>query len=90
MIPLPVISCDGCGVCCSKNIGTPPFEPGEEPPDLPTEAVALIRRDRLWDLSGPCSWWDAETKRCRFYEHRPRSCQEYEVGGPDCRKKRGE
>lgn len=32
-----------------------------------------------------CCWIDQETKRCRFYDHRPDICREFEVGSEGCR-----
>ena len=32
----------------------------------------------------PCVWLDLKTKRCRFYEHRPIACLDFEVGEPAC------
>jgi Fe-S-cluster containining protein len=40
----------------------------------------------------PCLWFDPEARRCRFYEHRPEVCRDFEVGSEDClghRKARG-
>lgn len=31
-----------------------------------------------------CCWLDAETLRCRWYEHRPSICREFEVGNRHC------
>src|SRR4051794_39788026 len=98
---LPVIeSCDACGACC-QVVSQPPFYrvfngPGEdawerlrwERPDLLAEFLAddEARRTRGGPSYGtPCSWYDAETGRCRHYDHRPRACRAFEVGGVDCR-----
>jgi Fe-S-cluster containining protein len=84
MHPLPVISCDGCGVCCS-HIGNPPFM-GFEVYDLPEDL-----RDEMLRVSAareemalPCLWLDQTTKKCSHYEHRPSVCRDYEMGGPAC------
>lgn len=34
----------------------------------------------------PCLWYDTETKKCQFYEHRPSICREFEVGSETCLK----
>lgn len=44
--------------------------------------------DDDWRDGEPCIWLDAETKRCRHYEHRPSVCREFPVGGDDCREAR--
>jgi Fe-S-cluster containining protein len=80
---LPVISCEGCGACCSKQ-GTPPM--------LIEEYLALPKHLQWnrnkhasrYDYSLPCLWYDANLKRCSNYEHRGLVCREFEVGGPDC------
>lgn len=89
MTPLPVISCDSCGKCCSMQ-GTPPMLP-DEFDALPT-ALKWDRRanaDR-YDLNLPCLWFDVATKRCRHYDHRPIVCREFETGGEDCLRFRDE
>jgi Fe-S-cluster containining protein len=97
---LPVIdSCEGCGACC-RVVTRPPFrrvfgEPGEdtwerlrwERPDLLAELLADERAARARggpSFGTPCLWYDAETARCRHYEHRPRACRAFEMGGVDC------
>ena len=37
------------------------------------------------DYGSPCLWFDAGSGRCRHYEYRPRACDEFELGGRDCR-----
>ncbi len=98
---LPVIgSCDDCGACC-QVVTLPPYyrvfdEGGEEAwerlrwerPDLLAEFLAAYkaRRSGGSPLYGdPCLWFDPLTGRCRHYDHRPRACREFEVGGEDCR-----
>ncbi|HEV3162449.1 MAG TPA: YkgJ family cysteine cluster protein [Isosphaeraceae bacterium] len=98
---LPIIeSCDGCGACCLV-VTRPPFyrvfdEGGEdawerlrwERPDLLAELLADDQKRRAAGGSfygTPCSWFDAETGRCRHYEYRPRACREFEVSSEDCR-----
>lgn len=38
----------------------------------------------------PCSWFDAETKRCKWHEFRPDICMGYPVGGESCLSQRME
>jgi Fe-S-cluster containining protein len=99
--PLAVLeSCDGCGACC-RVVTLPPFRrpfgaPGEERwerlgrerPDLAAELLTDDRARRARgapDYGTPCTWFDADTLRCRHYEYRPRACHEFAVGGVDCR-----
>lgn len=37
-----------------------------------------------YDQGLPCLWYDAETRQCKHYEHRPEVCREFEMGGDDC------
>ena len=98
---LPILeSCDGCSACC-RVVTLPPFrrifgEAGEEAwerlrwdrPDLRRE---FLEAERLRKAGGepsfgsPCLWLDLELGRCRHYDHRPRACREFDVGGVDCR-----
>jgi Fe-S-cluster containining protein len=32
----------------------------------------------------PCLWLDLATKRCRHYEHRPKLCRDFALGGEEC------
>jgi Fe-S-cluster containining protein len=36
------------------------------------------------ELGLPCVWYDAESKQCRHYEHRPDICRTFPVGGEGC------
>src|SRR5579864_5548633 len=98
---LPIIdSCDGCGACC-RVVTLPPFyrvfeEFWEgaferlkwERPDLMAEYLAdneALRASRGPFFGTPCTWLDTETGRCRHYDLRPFACQQFEVGGEDCR-----
>ena len=98
---LPVIeSCEGCGACC-RVVTAPPFVrdfdgDGEEAwerlrrerPDLLAALLAEARArraDHAPDYGTPCTWYDADTRRCRHYDHRPRACRAFEVGSVDCR-----
>ena len=98
--PLTIIdSCEGCGACC-RVVTLPPFrrifnEGGEEAwerlrwdrPDLLIEILAVekaIKAAGLPSFGSPCLWLDPATGLCRHYEHRPRACREFAVGGVDC------
>ncbi|MBY0527329.1 MAG: YkgJ family cysteine cluster protein [Gemmataceae bacterium] len=97
--PLPVVSCDDCGACCTEQaalptslVGTAFRMPGVGP--LPVElraellaAVERFRRDG-WPADGtPCIWYDAAAKRCRHYEYRPTLCRDEVVPGDEaCRR----
>jgi Fe-S-cluster containining protein len=101
---LPLIeSCDGCGACC-RVVPLPPFlrrfdgsgdeawqRLGWERPELRAALLAAERARRgrgAPDYGSPCLWYDAASGRCRHYEHRPRACREFSVGGDDCRDSR--
>jgi Fe-S-cluster containining protein len=89
--------CRGCGACC-LHLGWPPFlqrfagwkgEPAwnrlvKERPDLADEIVRLSKAATHNGDHGPCVWFDAETRRCRHYERRPRICRDFEPGEEDC------
>ena len=32
----------------------------------------------------PCLWWDFGTRKCKYHEHRPSTCREFEVGSEPC------
>lgn len=99
--PLPIIeSCDACGACC-RVVTLPPFRrifdgEGEEAWerlrwDHPGLMAEILEAKRVRKATGgptfgtPCLWLDAESGRCRHYDHRPRDCREFAVGSPDCR-----
>ena len=98
--PLPIVgSCDDCAACCGV-VTLPPFrrifgEEGEEAwerlrwdrPDLLAgflEAEQSRKAEGLPSFGSPCLWLDPALGRCRHYEHRPRACRDFEVGGLDC------
>ena len=68
-----------------------PEEPNGEPAweSLP-EPLKRRHREYIAELDGndgqPCYWLDEETRQCMHYEHRPRVCREFELGGEDCRR----
>jgi uncharacterized protein len=97
---LPVLdSCDGCGACC-RVVTSPPFRrvfdgDGEEAwerlrwdrPDLLAEILADTRARKAnggASFGTPCLWFDATTARCLHYDHRPRACHDFALGGLDC------
>jgi len=53
--------------------------------DKDRAVMSLLDDDRF---GGPCTWYDAATRRCRHYEYRPRECREFEPGSKDCRRTR--
>jgi Fe-S-cluster containining protein len=74
----------------------PPVGWGDDDPEVerwataPPESIAILADyyagtevDR-GERGLPCLWYDAASKRCRFYEYRPEVCREFEVGGEDC------
>ncbi|MEO1529055.1 MAG: YkgJ family cysteine cluster protein [Planctomycetota bacterium] len=97
MESLPVVDCDGCGACC-MHMGYPAYvletakHPAEEnwlslPADLKRELekfIADYSSPAQGQLDGPCFWFDAETRRCKHHEHRPRVCRDFVVGCNQC------
>ena len=96
-----ISSCEGCGACCCRVVTLPPFRrvfgaEGEEAwerlrwdrPELMAQFLEAERARKLAGAPGfgtPCLWLDPATDLCRHYDHRPRECREFSVGGPDCR-----
>jgi Fe-S-cluster containining protein len=39
---------------------------------------------RRHDRGLPCIWYDAETRRCGQYEHRPGACRKFEIASDGC------
>ena len=50
------------------------------PADLVDELLAAGKRED----SEICLWLDEATGRCKYYEHRPILCREFELGGDVC------
>lgn len=89
---LPVVTnCDNCGACCTEQGGLPvswylgciPFG---DPESLPAEVLEGLRAILAEFMAGnfppdgsPCVWFDADTRRCKHYEHRPDTCRDENV-----------
>jgi uncharacterized protein len=88
-IALPILNCDGCGVCC-HDLGSPPFVGAEVfnlPPRLRRWLLAKLAT--IADPRGrPCVAFNALTRRCRIYRWRPAICRDMPVGGKMCREYR--
>lgn len=90
---LPVLSCEGCGVCCEEQ-GLPPGYPVPAlldflPERLRNEIEFHQEEERRTGATRhqrglPCIWYDSEMKKCRQYEYRPDVCREVPVGGSSC------
>lgn len=96
-----ITSCGGCGACCTHLGGPPGYAAlllnpnmehwDDDDPKRLAEAPPLARADLLdWigdemPDEGPCCWFDAETRKCRWYAWRPSICREFEMGGESCR-----
>lgn len=58
---------------------------------LPAEALRILKDYEKAVLKNataedmPCVWLDLNTKRCRFHEHRPQICRDFEIGCKGCR-----
>jgi len=97
---LPVIeNCNDCGACCREQGGLPISyyigilkgrDNHKPPPALLAEMEATLaewRRGFFPPDGSPCIWYDAETKRCKHYEHRPDICRDgLKVGDDGCRR----
>jgi Fe-S-cluster containining protein len=57
---------------------------------LPVEALKVYLETMTaidlqdYDPDGPCCWLDRVSKRCRWYDFRPRVCREFEIGSEAC------
>ena len=86
------ITCDDCGACCAQQY-RPPFvfdEGYDTRDDLPNDVLADLAAceeglrtavDFRDDL--PCFWLTSQ-KRCKYYEHRPMICRDFEPGSKEC------
>lgn len=63
--------------CC----GIEPCPPKRGPNSTPHNRRVLAGD---YDPDGDCIWLDPNTRRCRWYEHRPQICRDYEMGGASC------
>ena len=99
-IELPILSCEGCGACCT-TMGHPQFyrfATGENadphwaglPQELKAEVNQYVDQLAEINLGEPCIWYDSEKKQCRHYDHRPQMCRDFEMGSFHCRRKRRE
>lgn len=48
------------------------------------EYIERLNRGETGDAD-PCCWFDLETRRCKWYEHRPQICRDFDVGEASCR-----
>ncbi len=97
---LPVMNCVGCGACCT-NMGHPLFWRAESgvasdphwfglPQALQDELDCYINSLEDIDMGQPCFWFDAVTRQCKHYEHRPQICRDFEAGNYHCLRMRHE
>lgn len=81
-----VDNCNGCGACC-QHMNTPPFYSHVEeecPEELWAEILSYLDSPEWSDEDKPCLWYDAETRSCKHYEHRPTVCRDFIMGSGDC------
>lgn len=52
--------------------------------DLPQELKDELLRYKPSKTDHVCIWFDKQTKGCKYYEHRPSICRDFEVGSPEC------
>lgn len=82
-LALPVVSCDGCGACC-ESCPVPPYSMAallQAPVHIRRLVAAAISAAEPGDA---CIAFDARTRRCTIYEHRPSDCRDFRVGGEPC------
>ena len=93
LVPLPVLTCDGCGACCEEQGPPPgylfpdllPFLPEPLRLELAVHLDEERRTGRTRNERGlPCLWYDGATRRCRHYDLRPERCRAFPVGGEGC------
>ena len=72
--------------------GWPDQEDVERFRHLPSKARVILKKhiDRLRSKDPPrgdepCCWLDMAARKCRFYEHRPQICRDFEMGSVACR-----
>tara|TARA_R100000664_G_C2678722_1_gene87640 strand:+ start:84 stop:329 length:246 start_codon:yes stop_codon:yes gene_type:complete len=67
------------------DAGLPPFA-GSEIDRLPEDIQVELAHYNMTNRGNnmPCVWLDCEMN-CSRYEHRPKACKDYEVGGASCR-----
>ena len=95
---LPVINCEGCGVCC-MTFGHPRYFWTQDQGsmidqywiDLPQPLVDEIEAyletlagDCDADFGKPCIWFDKDRLNCTHHQHRPQVCRDFEIGGESC------
>lgn len=65
----------------------PPFDEAEdEDAELPESLrleLAAAKANRTRGLL-PCIWLDMASRKCRHYDHRPKTCREFVPGGEIC------
>lgn len=81
-----ITSCEGCGVCCMREISPPYMDEIDLIPRALQDEVNQHRAamELLGGGAGPCLWFDMATKRCTHYDDRPNVCREFELNGEEC------
>lgn len=90
------LSCKGCGACCMEIESPPGYQLYSM---LQTDDTDKLRFDTLPQDAkqallnyyqkgsfevAPCIWLNTETRECRYYDHRPEVCRDFEVGCEAC------
>ena len=108
MHDLPILSCDGCGLCCEGQVSPPGYQlftgewgqwsiysPDDDADFARFQALPDVARAELdahaarvmagtYEPDSACIWHDPVTRKCRWYEHRPQICRDYEMGRASC------
>ncbi len=75
---------------CNPQLGNEDDPDWQRFKNLPKDALQslLDHKEKVGKEGGkskePCCWLDLETKRCKWYEHRPDMCRDFEVGCEGC------
>jgi hypothetical protein len=74
--------CAGCGICCHLVVE---LAPGID--HVPEEFVVEHDGVRCMDQrgNGACVALDPATRLCTIYDHRPKTCRDFQRGEPLCR-----
>jgi Fe-S-cluster containining protein len=54
------------------------------PPQARVEYMQRVLVDEEVPSEAPCVWLDLETRRCRYYQHRPQICRDFDLGSDGC------
>ena len=93
-VVMPVVTCDGCGVCC-LHMSVPPYDDEELEimealnPNVYADfrSVEATRKLQLATVGTdfiPCGFLDVRTRRCIHHDYVPDVCGRFVVGDVFC------